>query len=180
MVGEKPFLKAHWCSALFLSGHQYIPSTAKGSVARIGYCFRFYLAMPFSQAQRHFLQVLIQIGLIVGIFLFSSWLSQNWLHGIPPGIVGIAIALALLGLGLLRREWVADGATWLLREMLLFFIPVTIAIIQYPSLMLEHGFSILWVIVASTACVMISTAFAVDLCWRLERRWRGKQEEQQS
>jgi len=135
--------------------------------------------MSFSTAQRHFLRVLIQIALIIGIFLFASWLSQNWLHGIPPGIIGIAIALALLGLGLLRREWVADGATWLLREMLLFFIPVTIAIIQYPGLMLEHGFSILWVIVASTACVMISTAFAVDLCWRLERRWRGKQEEQQ-
>lgn len=136
--------------------------------------------MLIPPALRRFTLILLQIGLIIGIWLLASWLSSHWLHGLPPGIVGIAMALVLLGLGLLRREWLADGAGWLLREMLLFFIPVTIAIVQYPTLMIEHGLAILGVIVASTACVMLATAFAVDLCWRLERRWRGKQEEQQT
>lgn len=121
---------------------------------------------------KKFFQTLLQIILIIAIWYLSTWLSGHWLHKIPPGILGIAIALALMGLGLLRREWVANGATWLLREMLLFFIPVFVAIIQYPDLMRSHGLGILFVIVVSTACVMFATAFAVDLAWKLERKLR--------
>lgn len=125
-----------------------------------------------SPALRRFTRVLLQIGLIVAIWLFATWLSQHYLPGVPPGIAGIAIALGLLALGLLRREWLADGATWLLREMLLFFVPVVIAVVQYPTLLHDHGLAILFVIVVSTALVMLATAFAVDLAWRLERRFR--------
>jgi len=120
-----------------------------------------------------FARISSQIGLIIAIWLFATWLTNNWLHGVPPGIAGIAIALGLMALGLLRREWVADGATWLLREMLLFFVPVVVAVVQYPTLFHAHGLAILFVIVVSTALVMLATAFAVDLAWRWEKRLRG-------
>ncbi|WP_033406524.1 CidA/LrgA family protein [Uliginosibacterium gangwonense] len=128
--------------------------------------------MSLPPAIHRFLQTLWQIGLITAIWFLATWLSSRWLHSVPAGILGIIIALVLLGLGLLRREWVASGATWLLREMLLFFVPVFVAIIQYPDLMKQHGLGILFVIVASTACVMVGTAIAVDMAWRLERRLR--------
>ena len=123
-----------------------------------------------------FLKTVVQIGVIVLIWYAAVQLSEHWLHGLPAGIAGLAIALALLGLGLLRREWVADGATWLLREMLLFFIPVVIAIIQYPDLMKQRGLAIFLVVLGSTACVMIATAFAVDLAWKFEKRLRKNEE----
>lgn len=125
---------------------------------------------------RRFIITVAQIGVIILIWYTAVQLSQRWLHGLPAGIAGLAIALALLGLGLLRREWVADGATWLLREMLLFFIPVVIAIIQYQDLMRQRGLAIFLVVVGSTACVMVATAFAVDLAWKLERRLRKDKE----
>lgn len=130
--------------------------------------------MPLPSAFRRFARVVFQIGLIIAIWLFATWLSQHYMPGVPPGIAGIAIALGLMALGLLRREWVADGAAWLLREMLLFFVPVVIAVVQYPALFQQHGLAILFVIVVSTALVMLSTAFVVDLAWRLEKRWRSE------
>lgn len=130
------------------------------------------------ESLRRFLRVVAQIGLIVLIWLFAVEISARYLPGIPPTVSGIAIAFALLTLGLLRREWVADGATWLLREMLLFFIPVVIAVLQYRSLLEGKMIAILCVIVGSTACVMLVTAFTVDLVWRLEKRWRAQTEEQ--
>jgi holin-like protein len=128
--------------------------------------------MPFPPALRRFVRTLSQVGLIVAIWLLATWLSQHLLPRVPPGIAGIAIALGLMALGLLRREWVADGAAWLLREMLLFFVPVVIAVVQYPALFHQHGLAILFVIVVSTTLVMLATGFAVDLAWRLEKRWR--------
>lgn len=119
-----------------------------------------------------FLRTLFQIGLLILIWLVAVELSARWLHQIPPTVSGIAIALALLGLGLLKREWLADGSAWLLREMLLFFIPVVIAVLQYQQMLDGKLLSILLVIIGSTACVMIATALVVDLAWRLEARWR--------
>lgn len=133
---------------------------------------------PLSPRLRHALRVCAQIGLIVLIWLLAVEVSGRYLPGIPPTVSGIAIALALMALGLLRREWVADGAGWLLREMLLFFIPVVIAVLQYRDLLGAHLLAILCIIVGSTACVMLATAFTVDIVWRLEKRWRKQPEEQ--
>jgi holin-like protein len=127
--------------------------------------------MPFPPALRRFVRTCAQVGLIVVIWLLATSLSRHLLPSVPPGIAGIAMALGLMALGLLRREWVADGAAWLLREMLLFFVPVVIAVVQYPALFRQHGVAILFVIVASTALVMLATGFAVDFAWRLEKRW---------
>lgn len=125
---------------------------------------------------KRFTKTFTQIGMIVLIWYVAVQLSRHWLHGIPAGIAGLAIALVLLGLGLLRREWIAEGSAWLLREMLLFFIPVVVAIMQYPDLMRQRGLAIFLVVLGSTACVMIATAFAVDLAWRCEKRLRHKEE----
>lgn len=137
------------------------------------------LSQRMKQASGRFaklLRTLFQIGLIVGIWMLAVEVSKRFLPAVPPTVSGIVIALALMALGLLRREWVADGASWLLREMLLFFIPVVIAVLQYRSLLEGKMLAILCVIVGSTACVMLATAFTVDLAWRLEKRLRGSQE----
>jgi holin-like protein len=117
-------------------------------------------------------RTLSQVVLLILIWLAAVELSSRWLHQIPPTVSGITIALLLLGLGLVKHEWLADGAGWLLREMLLFFIPVVIAVLQYRELLQGQFLAILLLIVASTACVMIATALAVDLAWKLEARWR--------
>lgn len=123
------------------------------------------------------LRLVLQICVLILIWLVASYVSAHWLPKIPPLISGIAIALVLMALGLLKREWVNDGATWLIREMLLFFIPVAIAVLQYKEELSGRLLAILVVIVGSTACVMVATAFAVDIAWRLDSRLRGEAEE---
>lgn len=124
---------------------------------------------------RHLLRLVAQIGLIVLIWLAAVELSRRYLPAVPPTVSGIAIALCLLALGLLRREWIADGAGWLLREMLLFFIPVVVAILQYRDLLAGRMLAILIVILGSTAAVMLATAITVDLVWRLTQRLEDTQ-----
>lgn len=126
-----------------------------------------------------FSRLLLQVGVLILIWILASYVSTHWLDGFPPLVSGIAIALVLLALGLLKREWVNDGATWLMREMLLFFIPVAIAILQYRQELSGKLLAIMVVIVASTACVMVATAFAVDIAWKLDARLRGAKDEEE-
>jgi len=126
-----------------------------------------------------FSRLLLQVCVLIVIWILASYVSTHWLDGFPPLVSGIAIALVLLALGLLKREWVNDGATWLMREMLLFFIPVAIAVLQYRQELSGKLIAIMVVIIASTACVMITTAFAVDIAWKLDARLRGTRDEEE-
>lgn len=79
----------------------------------------------------------------------------DWLHlPIPGSILGIAVLFALLKLGVIKLRWIDRGSKWLLGEMLLFFIPAAVGIINYGSLVVSSGWQIALTIIASTAAVM--------------------------
>ena len=54
-------------------------------------------------------------------------------------------------------------------EMLLFFIPALMSLLDYGALLRDDGWRILLVIGASTLMVMLVTAFTVELAVRLRR-----------
>lgn len=137
---------------------------------------------PASRAQR-FIVVASQVMLIALIWICADIVSRKFLPQVPSSLLGLGGVLALLWTRVIRRDWLAHGAGWLISEMLLFFIPAVIAIIQYPDMIRRNGLAIFVVIVGSTVCVMASTALAVDATWRLQawyarRRERMAAEEQ--
>lgn len=80
-------------------------------------------------AQR--LQIPVQVLLYVGLFIFAQYLVNRWQVPLPanPGRHGDAPAADRLPgdtgkLGARRRRW-------LLAEMLLFFVPAVVAVVNY-------------------------------------------------
>lgn len=118
--------------------------------------------------------VVAQVLLIALLWLGADALSKRFLPWVPSSLLGLGLALALTALGILRREWLADGAEWLIGEMLLFFVPAVVALVQYAQMIRSYGLSILLAIALSTLCVMVCTAVAVDIAWRFQAR--GTQE----
>jgi holin-like protein len=88
---------------------------------------------------------------------------------IPGAIVGLLIMLALLAGKWLRVRTVRRGAQWYLAEMLLFFVPAVLAVLDHPEFLGLLGLKILAVIVLGTLTVMTVTAGAIDLCYCLTR-----------
>ncbi|MNW07714.1 holin-like protein [compost metagenome] len=62
------------------------------------------------------------------------------------------------------------GAGFLLAEMLLFFIPALMSLLDYGGLLRDEGWRILLVIGVSTLVVMLVTAFTVELVCRWSLR----------
>ena len=76
------------------------------------------------------------------------------------------LLFGLLQLGILRLEWIEAGANLLLAELLLFFIPSAVGVVQYRSLLLSHGLAILTVVVAGSVVIMAGPGLlATQLAW---------------
>ncbi len=109
-----------------------------------------------------------QIALLAGIWLLADWAVRSWSLPLPANVTGMLALLFLLLLGWVRVEWFSAGAGWLLAEMLLFFVPAVVAVVNYGRLLLDDGWRIALVLLLSTALVMAATSLVVDRLYRLE------------
>ncbi|QHM77911.1 Holin-like protein CidA [Mixta theicola] len=116
------------------------------------------------------LQVPLQVGIYIVLFIFAQQLV-SWLHlPLPANIVGMLLMLALIMLRIVPLQWVKAGGNWLLAEMLLFFVPAVVAVVNYGDLLKVEGWRICVVIALSTIMVLGATALVVDRVYRLEMR----------
>ncbi|ACR70649.1 LrgA family protein [Edwardsiella ictaluri 93-146] len=84
-------------------------------------------------------QVPLQVVLYALLFLFSQWLVSRFALPLPANIVGMLLLLVLIALRILPLAWVKAGSRWLLAEMLLFFVPAVVAVVNYASLLMVRG-----------------------------------------
>ncbi|ENT2950911.1 MULTISPECIES: CidA/LrgA family protein [Klebsiella] len=114
------------------------------------------------------LQVPVQVLLYAGLFVCAEYLV-NWLHlPLPANLVGMLMLLMLIVCRVIPLNWVRAGARWLLAEMLLFFVPAVVAVVNYAQLLMVDGWRIFLVIALSTTLVLGATAWVVDKVYRYE------------
>ncbi|CAI1193026.1 MAG: CidA/LrgA family protein [Serratia grimesii] len=114
------------------------------------------------------LQVPIQVALYAGLFLLADRLVKQFHLPLPANIVGMLMMLALILLRILPLNWVKAGSRWLLAEMLLFFVPAVVAVVNYAQLLMVEGWKIFLVIAISTMLTLGATGLVVDRVYRLE------------
>ncbi|MCK8585811.1 CidA/LrgA family protein [Yersinia ruckeri] len=114
------------------------------------------------------MQVPVQVVLYVGLFVISEQLVRVFHLPLPANIVGMLLLLALFVLRIMPMGWVKAGSRWLLAEMLLFFVPAVVAVVNYAQLLLVDGWKIFAVIAVSTTLTLAATALVVDRVYRFE------------
>lgn len=118
----------------------------------------------------HHLQVPVQVVMYAALFVLAEHLVA-WGHlPLPANLVGMLLLLALICCRIVPLQWVRAGSRWLLAEMLLFFVPAVVAVVNYAQLLMVDGWRIFLVIALSTLMVLGSTAWVVDKVYRFEMR----------
>ncbi|WP_342040152.1 CidA/LrgA family protein [Aeromonas caviae] len=113
------------------------------------------------------LQTPFQIALLAAIWLLAD-IAVRTLHlPLPANLTGMLLLLVCILLGVVKAQWFSAGARWLLAEMLLFFVPAVVAVVNYQEL-LQEGWRIMVVLIVSTVLVLGTTALVVDRVYRLE------------
>ena len=113
-----------------------------------------------------------QIALILLVWQLGDAIARLTGLPVPGSIVALVLLLALLASGWMNLESLKRGTDWFLAEMLLFFVPAVVAVINHHELFGLLGVKILAVILCSTIAVMSVTAMTVELCYR----WRVRRE----
>ncbi len=116
----------------------------------------------------------LQVVLLLGFWQAGDWLARHTGVSIPGPILGLFLVLILLGAGWLPPTTVSHGAKWLLGEMLLFFMPPTLALLDHARFFGLLGLKLLVAIVAGTVVVMVVTALTIEACHRLVRPTEAK------
>ncbi|MBT2755314.1 CidA/LrgA family protein [Mesobacillus foraminis] len=90
---------------------------------------------------------------------------------IPGSMFGLILLFLALCLNLVKLEWVEKGGNWLLAELLLFFIPSAVGIVNYDDILSLQGVEIVLLISISTIIVMGMTALIAE---RITGKRRGE------
>ncbi|WP_448649660.1 CidA/LrgA family protein [Pseudomonas fluorescens] len=119
---------------------------------------------------KHLGRLLAELVVLLAIYLLGTQLSVWFAWPIPGGVVGLGLLLATFASGLVKPAALQLGAGVLMAEMLLFFIPALMSLLDYGGLVRNDGWRILLVIGFSTLSVMLVTAFTVEMVCRWSMR----------
>ncbi len=118
----------------------------------------------------HIIKIISQIGIFCLFSQFGTLVANYLSLPLPGSIIGLCLVFLLLQTGILRLEWLENGANCLIAELLLFFIPSAVGIIQYRQLLLLSGLRFELVILLSTLTVMTATGLLAEA---IHRRGEG-------
>lgn len=104
-----------------------------------------------------------QIIIVLAVWGCAYVLQKLLNLPVASGVLGFFLLLFLLEMKWLKLAHVERGADLLLAELLLFFIPPVVGVIQYQDLLIASGWKILLVILISTALVMMVSVYSVRL-----------------
>ncbi|PKR49759.1 CidA/LrgA family protein [Thalassospira marina] len=113
---------------------------------------------------------LLQIAAIFAFWLLGEAVVRLCDIPVPGGIIGMVVVFALLASRRISLRSMRRGAQWYLAEMLLFFIPAVLAVLNHHELFGILGAKVLVVILGSTASVIAVTALVMDLFVRFRGR----------
>jgi holin-like protein len=116
------------------------------------------------------LRIMMQIFVLILFTLIGDEIAKILHLKIPGSILSFFLLFVLLQLKVIKVTWVENGANLLLSEMLLFFVPSSVGIIDYLHLFRVDGLKLTLIISLSTLCVMLVSGGMTEFLSRMQRR----------
>jgi holin-like protein len=112
----------------------------------------------------------MQILLLCGFSLAGNSIVQVLHIPIPGSILGFFMLLLFLETKVVQPRWLDSGANFLIAELLLFFIPSAVGVVEYKHLIEIEGVSFELIILFSTLTVMAFTGLTAEFIVKHKRR----------
>ncbi|MBM6616388.1 CidA/LrgA family protein [Bacillus sp. RD4P76] len=111
---------------------------------------------------KQLLHIMIQIGFLFLFYAVGMFIQKITHIPIPGSILGMIILFLVLLTKKVPSKWLETGANTLLSHLQLFFVPVTVGIIEYLSYFFGKGVISLVVVLLSTAIVLVTTGWSTQ------------------
>lgn len=117
---------------------------------------------------------LFQLLILIGISELGSFITSFFNLVIPGNVIGILLLFILLHLNIIKLEWIDLTASFLVKHLAFFFIPIAISLMTFGTLFMQQGFPLALCLVISLIIGFIVCAFLVQ---KLAERGEKKQHE---
>lgn len=119
-----------------------------------------------------YIKVLLQVLLLCFISLFSNEIAPLLPVKIPGSIIGILVVFILLERRWLPLNWIESGASLLISELLLFFIPSVVGIMQFSDVLWPQSLGLFTVITVSTLTMLSFIYLMTVFLGYCRERWQ--------
>ncbi len=99
---------------------------------------------------------------ILAAFQFAGAVVHALGIPMPGAVIGLVLFTAALFLGWIKLEWVESTTSFLLKHMLLFFVPMTVLTMRMAPMIKANWAALLVSIVVSTLAVMLTTGLVAE------------------
>ncbi len=112
------------------------------------------------------MRIIKQIGIIFLVCWLSEVIEKVLPFTFPASVIGMALLLICLLIGVLKIEHIQEKADFLLENMAFFFIPAGVSIINYFDVLKSSAVQLIIICVISTVITFAVTAWSVKLTVR--------------
>ena len=107
------------------------------------------------------LEAVLGTAIIIAIFLIGEFFHRLGAP-IPGGVLGLLLFYGGLQSGLVKLKWVDRAARFLLRHMVLLFLPLTVGLMDMGKLISRYAWVICSSVVLSFLAVLLVTGLLGD------------------
>ncbi|WP_066256594.1 CidA/LrgA family protein [Neobacillus drentensis] len=105
---------------------------------------------------------LSQLLILIVIYQIGTQIGRILHLKIPGNVIGILLLLFLLWTRVIKVEQIDVAATWLLKHLSFFFIPIAVGLMTLGPIFLHKGMIILFVLVTSAFIGLLSAGKATQ------------------
>lgn len=114
------------------------------------------------QMVQRMLRIVMQIGVLFLFFMIGSGIQQLFNLIIPGSVIGLVLLFLCLFFNILPEAWVKEGAGFMTRHLILFFIPATVGIMNYFDLFIGSGFMLVIITIVSSIIVLVTAGLVSE------------------
>lgn len=108
------------------------------------------------------IRIIVQIGLLALFYLIGATIQQYFNLVIPGSVIGLVILFLCLFFNIVPEKFVRDGASFMTKHLIVFFIPATVGIINYYDLFIGRGFWLIVITIVSSLIVLVTSGYVSD------------------
>ena len=103
--------------------------------------------------------MICQAALLWLIYWSCSWFVTWTGLPVPANVLGIVVLFSLLFFGVIKEEHISDAASFLLKHLVFFFVPVAVGLMQWGEVFYNYGLVLFAAIVISALLPFFSVGF---------------------
>lgn len=105
------------------------------------------------------LRIIYQIAILFGVYYIGNWIQDLLGLFIPGSVIGLILMFILLSTGIVNPKFIQYGSSYMVKHLVLFFIPTTVGVLNFYQLFIGKGILLIVITIISSLLVMISAGY---------------------